>query len=717
SQTAAAYSADIVTVEGHPDWGPSLARVIDIDKAFSPFPESVQAAFTPPDREKVAAALGVLRKTTGELQAAVDALTMGYGSKEVTNYPPDQLAAWAADHAKQADAERRACDTAVSLLAPGQHLEPAAVAARLKTAAELARLIRDTERCLAVAFAVTLDQALAKDWAADRQLAETLLAFLRPRPGPVPPGLAAVLSDPASRDELAIAMQSCEGINADGFDDSWAFLTSTLFDPDAVVSTGVTLSRLPFANLAAWCRARVADTDRLLEWVRYAEAERDATVAGVGALLDEVRRGEIPPEEAADAFRVRFLRLWVDAVEQEVPELRKFAAEEHERLITRFRSLDRRSLAATPDRIRHSLLSSPTRSGLADGDAPASSEVGILLKEVHKKARHMPLRKLFAQVPILLPRLKPCLMMSPLAVSTYFQSPDIVFDLVIFDEASQVRPHDAICAVYRGRQLVVSGDQKQLPPTTFFERGVEGDFRAEELDESLADYESVLDVCCTLGLPRRRLRWHYRSRREGLIAFSNHFFYENQLVTFPSARDADGTPAVEFRHVPEGRFKDGENAVEARAVAALVLDHFRDSPGKSLGVIAFSQRQQLRILDELEILRKQRPDAEDFFREDRDDPFFVKNLENVQGDERAVIFLSGGYGPDEAGKVAMRFGPLNRQGGERRLNVAVTRAKERVLVVSSMTAADVDLSRTQAEGARLLKAYLDFARNGPAALA
>src|SRR5262249_35536982 len=177
---------------------------------------------------------------------------------------------------------------------------------------------------------------------------------------------------------------------------------------------------------------------------------------------------------------------------------------------------DRRSLTATPDRIRHTLLSAPTRSGLADDDAPASSEVGILLKEVHKKARHLPLRKLFAQIPTLLPRLKPCLMMSPLAVSTYLQDPAVAFDLVIFDEASQVRPHDAICAVYRGKQLVVSGDQKQLPPTSFFDRSIDSDSRPEEPDESLADYESVLDVCCTLGLTRRRLRWHYRSRREGL---------------------------------------------------------------------------------------------------------------------------------------------------------------------------------------------------------
>jgi very-short-patch-repair endonuclease len=724
-QIAAAYPADVVITDGVPDWGMSFARVQDVDTALSPLPVAAQATFTPPDRAKVAAALGPLRKATGELLAAAEAQNAVYDAKDVTNYNPQELAAWAADHAKYADREAQACDTAVSLLAPGKDLDPTALPALLKTAAELVRLVRDAER-LCSGLSPGADAALAKDWSADRQLAEKLLAFLQPRPGPVSPGLAAALTEPPARDELANAIRRSEGVASDGFDDSWSFLTEKLFDPDARVSTGVSLMRvpsgvslirLPLPEFAGWCRSRVADADRLLEWVRYTEAERDTTAGGVGTILDEVRRGEFPPEEAADAFRARFLRLWVDAVEQDVPELRRFAAEEHERRIARFRSLDRRSLTATPDRIRHVLLSSPSRCGLADGDAPASSEVGILLKEVHKKARHLPLRRLFAQIPNLLPRLKPCLMMSPLAVSTYLQSPDTVFDLVIFDEASQVRPHDAICAIYRGRQLVVSGDQKQLPPTSFFERGFDADARPQEPDDSLADYESVLDVCCTLGLARRRLRWHYRSRREGLIAFSNRFFYNDQLVTFPSARDADGTPAVTFRHVPDGRFKDGENPVEARAVAGLVLDHFRDQPGKTLGVIAFSQRQQFRILDELETLRKQRPEFEEFFCDDRDDPFFVKNLENVQGDERDVMVLSVGYGPDATGKVAMRFGPLNRQGGERRLNVAVTRAREHAVVVSSMTSADIDLSRASGDGPRLLKAYLDYAQQGTAALA
>ncbi len=206
------------------------------------------------------------------------------------------------------------------------------------------------------------------------------------------------------------------------------------------------------------------------------------------------------------------------------------------------------------------------------------------------------------------------------------------------------------------------------------------------------------------------------SRREGLIAFSNRHFYDGSLVTFPSADEAIGS-AVKFVRVSDGRFKDGINPIEAKRVAELVMEHARTTPEPSLGVIAFSQRQQDRILDELEILRRQHKECEEFFSADREDPFFTKNLENVQGDERDVMFLSVGYGPDETGKVMMRFGPLNRQGGERRLNVAVTRARRAMVVIASMTANDIDLQRTDAEGAKLLKSFLDYAERGPVALA
>jgi superfamily I DNA and/or RNA helicase len=329
------------------------------------------------------------------------------------------------------------------------------------------------------------------------------------------------------------------------------------------------------------------------------------------------------------------------------------------------------------------------------------------------------------------------MMMSPLAVSTYFDSGDLNFDVVVFDEASQVRPHDAVCAIYRGSQLVVAGDQKQLPPTSFFER--QTDILDEEPDEELdglSDFESILDVCGTLRLPRKRLKWHYRSRRESLIAFSNEHFYDNELVTFPSVWDVDGGSAVKLEFViggrwqskssdgfnqkeAEGRWQSGSsggfNQKEAERTADLVLEHMRNMPGASLGVITMNQRQQVLVVEEIEKRRLANPELEEFFSDIRLEPFFVKNLENVQGDERDVIFLSIGYARDQKGTMAMRFGPLNIQGGERRLNVAVTRARQSLTLITSIRAMDIDLSRTNAIGAKLLlrRRYSSYSRSLP----
>jgi very-short-patch-repair endonuclease len=524
--------------------------------------------------------------------------------------------------------------------------------------------------------------------------------------------VVAALSDQAVRDKLTAAVRQSEAARRP-FDKAWERVTGDLFDPNEEVSTHITLNKATLPELKKWAADRALDAARLDEWARFIKVEQAAEQFGIAAIMNEVKEGEIPPAEAADAFKARFIRLWLDTVHQQVPLLGAFTTEAHERLIARFSETDRLLIRATPEKLRSKLLSNPTRPIARDG-APERSEMGVLLREVNKKRRHLPLRRLFAEIPSLLPRIKPCLMMSPLAVSTYLDSPELTFDLVIFDEASQVRPHDAICAIYRGSQLVVGGDPRQLPPTDFFTR-TSDDLDDGEGEAGTAPFESLLDVCLSLGLTRKPLQWHYRSRREALIAFSNHYFYGGRLVTFPSATEA-ASPAITFHRVPDACFRDGANPIEARKVAELVLEHARTSPNRSLGVIAFSLRQQDRILAELEVLRRQNSSLESFFSENRDEPFFVKNLENVQGDERDVILLAVGYGPDESGKVAMRFGPLNRAGGERRLNVAITRSRLAMTVVSSITSAEIDLARTSAEGAKLLKAFLDYAENGPRTL-
>ncbi|HZO91622.1 MAG TPA: DUF3320 domain-containing protein [Chthonomonadaceae bacterium] len=314
-------------------------------------------------------------------------------------------------------------------------------------------------------------------------------------------------------------------------------------------------------------------------------------------------------------------------------------------------------------------------------------------------------------------------------MATFLDPEAIQFDTVIFDEASQICSEDAVGAIMRGKQVIVVGDSKQLPPTRFFTAGATDDYDTEEEEEEAATeiYESILDECSTIaGLPQWMLRWHYRSRCEALIAFSNHHFYENRLVTFPGPYVADAQGAdrcVEFIYVPNGVYirgkgqSAGTNREEARKVAELVFQHFDTRPERSLGVIAFSERQQTAIDDEIRHLRTQKPEYEQFFAEEGEEPFFIKNLENVQGDERDTILFSVGYGRDQHGKLSMNFGPLNKDGGERRLNVAITRAKYQVKLVSSILPQDIDLSRTDKRGPALLKYYMEFAQRGPSALA
>ncbi|HVC35659.1 MAG TPA: DUF3320 domain-containing protein [Chloroflexota bacterium] len=304
-------------------------------------------------------------------------------------------------------------------------------------------------------------------------------------------------------------------------------------------------------------------------------------------------------------------------------------------------------------------------------------------------------------------------------MSQYLDPARIHFDLVIFDEASQVLPEDAVGAIYRGDQLVVAGDAKQMPPTQFFQTGFDEASEEEEADGAPEVYESILDQCGSAGMRTAMLRWHYRSRDERLIAFSNHHFYDGRLITFPSPTTDSTDRGVRFVATPDGVYDRGgsrTNRIEARRIGDLVIAHAETRPEKSLGVVAFSQAQMLAILDDLELRRRQRPDLEPFFREDGSEPFFVKNLETVQGDERDVIFFSVGYGKDRTGKMTASFGPLNRAGGERRLNVAVTRARELVTFVSSIQPEDIDVSGTRSIGVRLLRQYMEFAIHGPSAL-
>jgi superfamily I DNA and/or RNA helicase len=324
----------------------------------------------------------------------------------------------------------------------------------------------------------------------------------------------------------------------------------------------------------------------------------------------------------------------------------------------------------------------------------AGGQLGVVKREIQKKRRHLPIRQLVRRAGDAIQAIKPVFMMSPLSIANFLEPGALDFDLVVFDEASQVRPVEAIGAIARGRQVVVVGDGKQLPPTSFFDRLV----AAEDADEEslTADLESVLGLFSAQGAPERMLRWHYRSRHESLITVSNHEFYEDRLVVFPSPDKGREDAGLLYHHLPDTAYDRGgtrSNVGEAKRVAEAVMEHARKRPHLTLGVAAFSASQMQAVEDQLEILRRNDPSCEDFFADHSYEPFFVKNLENVQGDERDVVFISVGYGRIAGGYVPMSFGPLNLDGGERRLNVLITRARRICEVFTNLTADDIDRPR------------------------
>ncbi|MEM3880418.1 MAG: DUF3320 domain-containing protein [Candidatus Bathyarchaeia archaeon] len=457
--------------------------------------------------------------------------------------------------------------------------------------------------------------------------------------------------------------------------------------------------------------------DDLQVWVDFKEVRNLFTLEGLSAFFDRLVKNSPPASQLVDVFRKSVYQEWLNHLYAQDPQLGKFRREIHEQLIDEFRKLDKELIRLSPNRVIAAANSRKPQDILVQAD---DSEVTTLMKEAMKKKRLMPIRDLLQKIPNLLFRLKPCLLMSPISVSQFLPAELMKFDVVVFDEASQIVPEDAIGAIYRGKTIIVAGDNKQLPPTSFFLKSLLEEIDWDEIkDEDVEVFDSILDECIGAGLPVKTLRWHYRSRHEELIAFSNHHFYNGNLITFPSAIAKHEALGVKLVYVPDGVYDRGgrrDNPREAEVVADLVFDHFQKYPQKTLGVITFSIAQMTAVEEAIEQRRRQHPEFEHFFKEDRLEGFFVKNLENAQGDERDVIILSLGYGYDPQGQITMNFGPINKAGGERRLNVAITRARERTILVTSIKSSDIDVKSTKSDGIRLLQKYLEYAEKGPDAL-
>ncbi|GAA2342716.1 hypothetical protein GCM10010246_30110 [Streptomyces cuspidosporus] len=453
----------------------------------------------------------------------------------------------------------------------------------------------------------------------------------------------------------------------------------------------------------------LADPQGPEEWQAYRGGLTVLARHGAGDLVSRAAERAICAEQFPAAVEYAVLKSWADGHLDTDERLRTTRSADLDARVAKFQEADRRLLEAAGGAVIEA----------CNKRRPRSFQSGagkLIVRQAQLKRKHMPVRELLSRTREVVRSIKPCFMMSPLTVSQFLPA-DYHFDVVIFDEASQVRPADAINCIYRAGSLVVAGDERQLPPTSFFDSAVEDD--SDEYDEDVPEsFESLLDACKAGALNVLPLRWHYRSRHEDLITFSNREFYRNSMVTFPGATEHGNHVGVAFYHAEGGTYDRGgrrDNPVEAELVAQRVIHHFDTRPDRTLGVVALSQAQASAIDLAVQQARLSRPDLDDRFTEDRLDGFFVKNLESVQGDERDVVIMSVGYGPDEHGKLTQHFGPINKGGGWRRLNVAVTRARYRMEVVASFHG-DM-LGDSQNESVQYLKRYLQYAKDGPSVLA
>ncbi|MGB1025195.1 MAG: DUF3320 domain-containing protein, partial [Rhodospirillaceae bacterium] len=433
----------------------------------------------------------------------------------------------------------------------------------------------------------------------------------------------------------------------------------------------------------------------------------------LGALVEAIEAGQVPADEIPDTFEAAYCTWWSGRLFGEDEMLRCWSTPEHEDAIEKFRAADERFQSITASYISAVLCGKiPSKATLG-----RDQQWGLVNKLTKQKRPRVPIRKLFEDAPEPISKLAPCMMMSPLSVAQYLPAGQAPFDVVIFDEASQLTVWDAVGAIARGKQTVIAGDPKQMPPTNFFARAnddPDGDINYD------GDLESILDELQGAGIPEQTLNLHYRSRRESLIAFSNMHYYDHRLITFPAPIHPDQGVQLRRPHGFYARGKARHNEGEAKAIVEEIVRRLRSSDEverkATIGVVTFNSEQQSLILDLLDKARSEFPDIEWAFAEDAHEPVFVKNLETVQGDERDVILFSITYGPDQSGHVTMTFGPLNRDGGERRLNVAMTRSRTQMVVFSTLSPDKIDLSRSKAEAVKHLKHFLEYAERGPSAL-
>lgn len=484
-------------------------------------------------------------------------------------------------------------------------------------------------------------------------------------------------------------------------------------------------SVLTTLDLATWTRKSGDQLSALIErndfalknpewlanWLDYARVKQHVIDAGFGRLVQAVEQGMLAPTDVRLGYNLGVYDFLSREILRELPQLAQFSGNVQETLQKQFREYDEKLKQLQRERIAWRLDQNTIPGGNSGGRVSDYTELALLKHECGKKTRHLPIRQLVKRAGHALAALKPCFMMGPMSVAQYLAPGELEFDVVVMDEASQMKPEDALGAVARGRQLVVVGDPNQLPPTSFFEKLVDDN---EDDPTALEESESILDAAFPL-FKARPLRWHYRSQHESLIAFSNQFFYGGKLVLFPSPHNDSGEYGIKFTRVHRGRFVNRRNIEEAHIIAEAVREHLLERSEESLGIVAMNTEQRDEIERAVETLAKEDEVLRSALERETEkiEPLFIKNLENVQGDERDIMFISMTYGPqDIGGPVMQRFGPINSDVGWRRLNVLFTRAKKRMHIFSSMGSENILLATNSKRGVRALKDFLAYVETG-----
>ena len=515
-----------------------------------------------------------------------------------------------------------------------------------------------------------------------------------------------VISKGSNREDLNLAINRIQQINAKLVDQQNSLFK--LINPNFETVFGKSFDDVTFEDLTNKLNSWKYEKSSLILWSHFINHKKQCLHTVAAPLIHLIENDEIVAEDLVYAFKGNYVDSLMRIIFREKKFLPEFVKELQDNKINKFKEIDKRVIYLNRQRIAYEAYCH--RPNLSSG-ASKDSEAGILLKEFTRKRGHLPIRKLMTKAGGLIQKIKPCFMMSPLSVAQYLDPSTTKFDVIIFDEASQVKPEDAIGALLRGNQAVVMGDSRQLPPTSFFDHVADTLDLDPDEDSNYKDTESILNMC-KRSFPSKSLLWHYRSRHESLIAVSNHEFYDNRLYIYPSPMHDSENLGLKLIHLPEtvyDRGKTGTNLGEARAVAESVLDHYRRFPSKSIGVGTFNTKQQQAIIEQIDLLLRRNPEIEQFFTNEKGENFFVKNIETIQGDERDIIFISIGFGFDSYHKLSRSFGALNQEGGERRLNVLISRAREKCIVFSNFTAKDLNIDGSASVGLKALKTFLEYA--------